>query len=74
MNQHGTGGRTILGQLSVASRGGHQGQLDGVQGVGVQDFHIEACIHHRGLQFHKVRHKKTQYKEIYLSEIYIEVA
>ncbi len=50
MDEHGVGWRAVLGQLPVPGAGRHQGQLDGVQGVRVQDLHVEAGVHHGGLQ------------------------
>ena len=49
VDQHGGLGAAVVGQLLVGRVGGHQGQLDRVDGVGLKDLGEEAGIDHGGL-------------------------
>ena len=49
VDQHRRLGPAVVGELLVGGVRGHQGQLDGVEGVGGQDLREEAGVDHRGL-------------------------
>ena len=50
VDEHGAGWRAVFGQLPVTRARRHQGQLDRVERVGIDDLHVEAGIHHRRLK------------------------
>ena len=49
VDQHRRLGAAVVGELLVGGVRRHQGQLDGVEGVGGQDLREEAGVDHRGL-------------------------
>ena len=48
IDQHRRFRATIVGKLLVSGVRAHQGQLDRIDGVGLQDLSEEACIDHSG--------------------------